>query len=138
MVCMQEMSPRITYSPDGELTLRKRLDDDAIIADALVRKKEDLSTKKGYEVTEDDSDTVISVDVSRVLRCPKELSFTNETAERLVENLSPFTYLDFRNTLDGVFSLDFWGRMGANGIVYPQFQRWLNAGGPDEATARLA
>lgn len=134
---MLEITPRLAYSPEGILELRKTADRDLEgIEAAYTKHKETIDTLPGYEVAEEDSDTVVRVEINKVIRTSKELNFKNTTAERLIHNLRFFTYFDYQDSRDGVFSLDFWANIGATGVIHPQFQRWLNANGLDEETGR--
>lgn len=135
---MSELSPQITYSPEGVLEVRRTLDED--IKDEVVvfsAHKERIDTLPGYEVIEEGLDTVVRVDVSKVTRSARELNFRNPSAERLIQNLRRFTgFVGYEDATDHVFSLDYWADYGSGGVIYPQFQRWLNAGGLDENIAR--
>lgn len=136
---MSEVSPRITYSPDGILELRHALNyDEQDFHNSYDQHKEELSKKTGYEVAEDGSETVIQVQVNKVVRGSRELDFTNPSADRLIQNLRSLTYFDYRESRDGVFSIEFWSEVGASGVIFPRFQRWLNAQGLDEDSSRRA
>lgn len=133
---MIEIAPRLTYSPDGILELHKTRDEEIEYARSLGQHKEKLDSISGYEITEDEAETIVRVVIPKVIRASRELSFTNPSAARLIANLVPFTYFDYRDPRDGVFSLEFWSHLGGTGVIFPQFQRWLNNGGFDEDTAR--
>lgn len=136
---MLEISPRLTYSPDGILQLRHAIDyDDGDSQSTYDQNKEELAAKPGYEVVVNGDETLVSVQLDKVVQSSRENDFINPSAVRLIQNLRNFTYFDYREPRDGVFSIDFWSDKGASGVVFPQFQRWLNAQGFDEESARRA
>lgn len=142
---MSEAIPQITYSPDGLLEVRRspyqEIEYATLSTEELEQHfadhKEKVDAIKGYEIVEDGEDTVVQIDVSRVLRTHKELNFDVPTAGKLIKNIRPFLdHLGWRDDTDHVFSLNWISDMGAQGVVFPQFQKWLNAGGLDEPTAK--
>lgn len=137
---MLELSPRITFSPDKILELRRTLDPELKKESPIWNKKvEELSGLPGYSVTDTESDTIIQVKVDEVIDEPEEENeFYSPTALKLIQNLSLFTYFDYDDPREGVFSLDSWGTRGASGNIHAHFQRWLNAGGFSEDVASSA
>lgn len=134
---MLELSPRITYSPDNILELRKAVEtDNDELQVAYSRHKEVLDGKPGIEVIEDGPETTVQVQIHKVVRTGKELNFSNPAADKLIDSLWHFTHFDYQDARDGVFSLDFWSATGATGVIYPQFQRWLNSAELSEEVAR--
>lgn len=132
---MPEISPRITYSPQGVLTIRKTLDGDFTPAE-FARQADILSQKPGYSVTDEGFDTVVSVDVDRVVPPTKGIDFLNTTSAHLINNVGHMAHFAPDDDRDGVFSADYWISNGASGVVHPHLQRWLNAGRLDEGSAR--
>lgn len=137
---MLEISPQITYSPDGFLEIRRIIGDGVPNEAPIVSAhKERVNGLPGYEVTEDGLGTVVSVDISRVTSNPSELDFNNPSADAIIKNLKVFIgFVGYEDPLpvDNVFSIDGWGDRGSTGVIHPQYQKWLNAGGLNEETAR--
>jgi hypothetical protein len=131
---MTEISPRITYSPDGILELRRKFDE-IDMSQTLFRTQEILDCMPGYEVSESEPDTVLKIDIARVLNIGDERDLESPSAINLLKNIRSFTCFDHFDDRDGVISFDYWHMTGAGGIIYPQFQRWLNAKGLNEEAA---
>ncbi len=133
---MPEIAPRLTYSPEGVLELNKDFGEDQF---GLLERQdsvfEELASLPGCSVEENGNAVKATVDIEQALSD----SFNNEGDQTITEFFGlvrPFLYMDYNDPRDGVFSLDYWGQRGAGGQIYPHFQRWLNQGGPNEATAR--
>ncbi len=132
---MLEIAPRITYSPEGILELHRTVGEDA--GAIYAQHKEIVDAIPGYEVVDDGPDTTVRVEVHKVVKINTQSDWIDSSAGRLIENLSFFTHFSYKDLRDGVISLYSWTTDWApSGFIYPQLQRWLNAGGLDEDTAR--
>lgn len=130
-----ELAPRFTYSPDGILELRRQFDG-LDYTGRLFDIRELLDCTPGYSVHEEAVDSVVQVEVDRVLKTDDHISLDSENAMVLLNNLSLFLYFDYEEKRDGIVCLDFWSKHGAEAIIFPHFQRWLNARGLDENASR--
>ena len=126
---MPEPTPQITYSPEGILELRKTFDEETKDRSAAFSAHiEQLDSLPGYDVIEGNLGTVVSVEVGEVLHDTGEPNLQSQSAETLINNLKVFTdFVGYEDSDEHVFSLDVWHNSGAVGVIFPQFQRWLNA-----------
>lgn len=133
---MREIAPRITYSPEGILELHRTVDEETRENSSFLNRRiEMVSNNPGYEVVEDGSEITVRVNIKEELG-EADSYFQNPQADKIIENLNIFTYFDYTDKRDGVFSIDSWYKNGADGKIYPQFQRWLNNGGLSDEVAR--
>jgi hypothetical protein len=132
---MSEITPRLTFDPEGILELRKTFSGEYEDR-KLFTHQEIVDCLPGYDVRESETDTIIRVEVERVLGAQRRDEHRTASAGLLIRNLQPFLYFDYDEGRDGFFSLDMWGEHGAIGVIFPQFQRWLNAGGLSEEAAQ--
>lgn len=131
-----EKAPRITYSPDGILELHKTIEQDSIIESPVFQRKiENIANNSKYELSLEDKELTIKLDPSEFL-VNKEQHFQNPEADKLIDDLTSFTYFDYQDKREGVFSLGFWSKLGAEGKIHTQFQRWVNSKGFSEEVAR--
>lgn len=127
---MIEISPRITYSPEGVLELHKNFEArDEKVEARYSKLKDDMDTIAGCEVSEEGDETIVRVEIGEVVSHDTEPDFHSQRTKKLIENLTHFTYFGYDEVKDGVFSLEFLSDLGTSGVVYPQFQRWLNSEG---------
>lgn len=143
---MAEIRPQITYSPEGILTVATGLteqyeteDVDPVDLDALAKYRrlqfEQMAEADGVSIEEDEGVLVATIDV--------DARFTGSFNTDGDPDISQFLGLLNRalpyhpqDNIDRVVGLEFLDEHGANGIVYEQFQRWLDAGELTENVAR--
>lgn len=137
---MTELSPRVTYSPDGILELRRTFTEDASV-EYRERVIGRVASRPGYLLQQEGEDLHLSVELAAVIDVHGDIDpRTKDKADviALIENLAGFGDVEYEDHRDGVASLDMWTEHGATGVIRPQFQRWLMAGGLDEDTSRAA
>lgn len=136
---MSEFTPQFTYDPDGILTVRIDYED-AELYEGAVRKGQEravnsLGEHKGV-VIEDGNDTAVaSIDVQEALGS----SFNNRGDDKILnflKHLSLSLPYHPEGPTDRIASLDSITTHGTFAGIFPQFQRWLNAEGITEETAK--
>ncbi|MBP7769166.1 hypothetical protein KA075_01585 [Candidatus Saccharibacteria bacterium] len=114
---MPEVKPRIAYSDDGILTLRRSTAYSSL--SGVDKSLEGISRQRDHLIRESDGGITVDADIKSILR-------QKEGPRKVIDLLGPFACFDAGDSEDGIFSLDWWGYDGAGGVVYPHLQRWMN------------
>jgi hypothetical protein len=135
---MAEIRAQFTYSPEGILSIVPEFDENNRIADKQVEFLEELERDWVGEVKEDDG-TIESIEFE-LARSFGSFEFPPENHEKLARYLALISALlpyYPEDDIDRVFALPWIGDRGVSGVVYQQFQRWIDCEeGIDEETAR--
>ncbi len=133
------IDPQFSYSPDGILRIVPIFEDDLSVASQQLAQIERLEDHWRAEIVENEDDIVsLSFDVQSTLG---PFDFDGSNQRRIGSFLDALRLLlpyEHEGFTDRVFCFDLLGDIGLSGVVYPQFQRWLDHGGVDERTARRA
>lgn len=132
---MSEILPQFTYSPEGVLEITTPLADTDSPEDMewQSRHLETLDESEAAVVVESDEDVVmVTIDIRKSLA--DNLTDDSKQTEflGLIGDILPFYPED---DIDRVAGLEIMGPRGIIGVVYPQFQRWLNAEGVGDEVA---
>ncbi len=136
---MSEATPQFVYGPDGVLKVHIDYEEDAAYEGALRKGQEkavnSLGEHKGVAVEEGVDSALASIDVQEALGS----SFNNHGDDKILNLLKPLSSaLPYHpeEPIDRVLSMDTITTHGTFVGVFPQLQRWLNAEGVTEETAR--
>jgi hypothetical protein len=132
---MSEILPQFTYSPDGIFTVNAEPNDNPILDGHRGIAVGAFSTLDGIQIEENNRIIQMNLNIQDVLG----KNFSNRGDERLnaflraLDHLLPFHPL---GPTDRIASLDYVSGSGSTGVIYPHFQRWMNANGLTEEAGR--
>lgn len=133
---MPEIMPRITYSPEGELEVNTCFYDDPVIRQKQEQYLESLEDRWLADVDETETDVCISLDVERSLGDHFGWGGNRQELTDFLVTLRALLPFEPGGSIDHVVGLQGLSSHGATALIYPQFQRWLDAKGLEEETAR--
>lgn len=130
-----EIIPQFTYSPEGELRIRTDLAADEHIAKLQADHLENLELRKGVQISEGRGDVDISIELAQTLGASFDAGDGEPELASFVTGIMGAINPTADSGTDRVAALRRIAPPDMRAVIYPHFQRWLQAKGFDETAA---
>lgn len=146
---MNDLRPQLTFNPEDTLQIVTGLDEhypsyriEPEIDARIVQHKRNLlelvGEDEGVEASEDKGVATISVDLEKRFNFSRSTDFASNDVEEFVRQLSEILPFHPVDGIDRVFGLEYLSSYGASGVIYQQFQLFLNSDAITEDALRHA
>jgi hypothetical protein len=133
---MTEVTPSISYSPEGIFEARSFLDEEEGVDPRIREVVQTVGAEPGYETMVTAQEVYLRVAVPVLLSDSSTGELGNEDAGKFIQAAQLLGGLSVDGSKDDVISLEYVMPGGLTLFVHPHFQRWLNGPGLSEQAAR--